>query len=169
MLYHQKNHNYMYISLNLHIGFAMILIQQYTCFKTNFSLLVLGYTLTFDNVNQQQTARHQHRGDPGNARLNMVQGYAAKDRIPSPSKNTAPDPNGIREIPISCMLPSDEELNSIRHEMTIIVMRILSSRMEGFRSVEDEIPKHIKHEFSKESSKKSEIVSTGDQTVYAYV
>ena len=116
----------------------------------------LGYTLCFDNVNQKLTVRHQVR-DKSNKMLNMVQGYAAQDRIPTLHLSDAqPDPDTVLQIPLSSYLPSDLDEALLRSEITVTIMRILGSNIPIFQDLK--MDKHIRHPYQKESSKKSNIV-----------
>ena len=59
----------------------------------------VGYTLTFDNVNHRTVARHQHADEDGNQDINLVQAYAAKERISSSHlSEEPPTPAEIREV-----------------------------------------------------------------------
>jgi hypothetical protein len=62
--------------------------------------ILLGFSICFDNVNQKLTVRHQTR-DRNNKILNMVQAYAAKDRIASIHlDDSIPSPQNILNMPL---------------------------------------------------------------------
>ncbi|XP_069114331.1 LOW QUALITY PROTEIN: uncharacterized protein [Argopecten irradians] len=113
----------------------------------------LGFSICFDNVNQRLTVRHQTR-DKQNRMFNMVQAYAAKDRIPSLHlSDDMPFPEELQNIPLEKFLPTDMDHVDLRSEMTTIVMRILHDHMAMFENLP--VNQHIEHPYYLESTKKS--------------
>lgn len=92
--------------------------------------------------------------------FNMVQAYAARDRIPSLHLSDAmPSHDDIKQIPLETFLPSAIDEIDLRSEMTTIVQRILCTHLAAFRDLKSEINWHLLHQYSRESSKKSTSVS----------
>ena len=73
-----------------------------------------GYTLVFDNVNQKTKARYNSR-EKGNKMLNMVQAYAAVDRVPSMSMDDTPTTqDDISTMSLEPFLPNDNDYEILR-------------------------------------------------------
>jgi hypothetical protein len=63
------------------------------------------------------------------------------------------------DIPLEKFLPSPEDLLEIKSRMVIIVARIIVQEIPFFQKhFTDSVPKHIRHKFWRESSKKSNVV-----------
>ncbi|XP_041357458.1 uncharacterized protein LOC121374422 [Gigantopelta aegis] len=121
----------------------------------------VAYSLCFDNGNQKVTTRHQTR-DRNNTMYNMVQGYAALDRVPTLHlSDDKPLPQDILNIPLSSYLPTDMDEVDLRAEMTTMVIRVLCENLHIFQHLRKEITGHIKHNYSKESSQKSILIPVG--------
>ena len=74
----------------------------------------LCYSIVFDNVNKHMQARSTSRTH-GNTIKNMVQAYAALDRIPSLHlSDEQPTPDQVAGIPIETYLPDDAFRESLR-------------------------------------------------------
>lgn len=85
--------------------------------------------------------------------------YCVENRVPSTYLD-----NDIRkhavEIPIEKFLPSQDDSKEIRNRMSIIVARILVQEIPFFqRHFSECVPKHVRHRFWRESSKKSSVVN----------
>ena len=89
--------------------------------------------------------------------LNMVNAYATLERVGTCGlSNTLPNSEQVAEITVKNLLPMDEDDNLLKDELTIMVTRILSTYMDVFRTTETTWS--IQHQFSEESTHKSEIV-----------
>lgn len=116
------------------------------------------FSVCFDNVNQKTTVRHQTR-DKKNKMFNMVQAYAALDRINTLHlSDEQPSPDDILNIPLFKLLPCELDEVDLRSQMTVLVERILCKRIPFFNEMEDKILWHIPHQYSQLSTKKSEMV-----------
>ncbi|XP_014678940.1 PREDICTED: uncharacterized protein LOC106818780 [Priapulus caudatus] len=121
----------------------------------------LGYSLCFDNVNQRVSVRHQTR-DKTNKQFNMVQAYAAIDRIPSLHlSDEQPSPADISLIPLEQYLPSTTDEAALQQEMSQLIERVLCTNMPFLHDLQSEVAGHIQHEFQQESSAKSQILPLG--------
>ncbi|XP_062611695.1 uncharacterized protein LOC134273511 isoform X2 [Saccostrea cucullata] len=119
------------------------------------------YSICFDNVNQKTTVRHQTR-DKKNKMYNMVQAYAALDRISTLHLSDAsPTPEDVLNIPLERCLPCEMDEVDLRSQLTVLVERILCKRIPFFQGEEDNVLSHIPHQFSQKSSEKSEMVLLG--------
>ena len=118
-----------------------------------------GYSICFDNVNTKITVRHLTK-DKKNKMFNMVQAFAAKDRIASLHlSDEQPSPNVLRDIPFHTYFPTAIDEATLRSEMTVLVTRVISKHLQAFDDVQNSINNHIQHRYSSESAKKSEMVS----------
>lgn len=114
-----------------------------------------AYSLCFDNVNQKTTARHSSSTSQ-NVILNMVQGYAARDRIPTLHLSSEdPSPEFVASISAHTLLPSPSDTEELCTEYKQVISIILTENMPLFRGTErvDE-----EHEYAKESRAKSDLV-----------
>lgn len=117
-----------------------------------------GFSLCFDNVNQKLTVRHQTR-DKNNKMFNMVQAYAARDRIPSNNLNdNIPSPQDILDIPLQSYLPSEKDESDLRSEVKTMIIRTIWEYFPAFHQLHDMIEWNIDHQYSRESAKKSNMV-----------
>ena len=117
----------------------------------------LSYSIVFDNVNQKTHARHQS-DTTRNKMLNMVQAYAAQDRISSLHLPTeTPPPEAILEIPIESYLPNEADIETLRHEFQNEIGKILN---EHFHFIPPNIPDGDKP-FRRESAQRSTMVPLG--------
>ena len=117
----------------------------------------LSYSIVFDNVNQKTHAWHQSHTRK-NHMLNMVQAYAAKDRIVSLHLSCQdPHPDSILEIPPENYLPDDADVEMLRHEFCSAIGNILHQHTGNLppNPPEPEKPFHV------ESSQKSELLPLG--------
>uniref|UniRef100_A0A8W8JTD6 DUF6589 domain-containing protein n=1 Tax=Magallana gigas TaxID=29159 RepID=A0A8W8JTD6_MAGGI len=120
-----------------------------------------GFSLCFDNVNQRTTVRHQTR-DAKNKMFNMVQGYAARDRVPTLHlSDDVPLPERIKAIPLENYLPSEMDEVDLRFELTTIVHRILCEYIPILKPLASAINWHIQHRYSDVSAAKSQLVPIG--------
>ena len=62
-----------------------------------------------------------------------------------------------KEIPISSYFPTLQDADTIRERMTTIVSRILVQHLKYFSA--ENVTRHIAHQYSKESTIKSELVN----------
>ena len=115
------------------------------------------YDITFDNVNQKTRVRHFKR-DVSGKQLNMVQRFATLERIPSGHMSTVePSKEEVLEIPLEAILPSANDEEHLKKELSVIVSRIL---VEQYSCLSDiGVQTNIDHDFLNESKKKSAIVS----------
>ena len=117
---------------------------------------VAYYDITFDNINQKIGVRHHVRGKKSQM-LNMVNAYATLERIGSYGlSNALPRSDDIKHIPISSILPTEDDELCLKEELAVIVGRILSTYLKTFQDVETA---SIPHKFLEESAHKSDIVS----------
>ena len=119
-----------------------------------------GFKICGDNIDKGVHCRHM-RFDRQMQSLHYFHSYAVRDRVDC--SNLADDPPSTtptaRDV-ISKVLPTDEDDTIIHDEFAILVARILCKHMTFFESsYADVVDWHIEHQFSKEMSQKSDVVS----------
>ncbi|XP_071500371.1 uncharacterized protein [Diadema antillarum] len=127
--------------------------------KADISPKPVGFTLVFDNVNQHTRTRCSST-DHSNRQLNLVQCYAAVDRVPCFHLSDAhPSVEEIEAISGDVFLPTMKDIELLRMEYLVTIKRILSTHIPVFKDME--VTEHIPHPHSSETKKKSKIVPLG--------
>ena len=84
---------------------------------------------------------------------------AVQERVPShhleSEKPTAP----ITSLQLGDILPSDADYKQLRSNFIILLARIITTRLEQFKSFSDVVPLHIEHEHSEVMKQKCSVVS----------
>ncbi|XP_065917243.1 uncharacterized protein [Dysidea avara] len=117
-----------------------------------------GFKITIDNVDKNfhpsfQRIHHQTK------LLHCVHMYAAKDRIDLSLYSNAP-PQNVAITPED-ILPSLNDLCSIKEHFKVLVSRILVQQMEKFSTQKKDVLWHIPFLYSEEMSMKSTVVPLG--------
>ena len=99
------------------------------------------------------------RADHQSQSLHYFNMYAVQDRVDlshlsNESRIIDPD-----EIDFSKFLPSAEDYKAIIDNFIVLISRILVKHLPHFSQYASVVPKDIKHKYSKEMSKKSNVVS----------
>ena len=116
-----------------------------------------GYSMVWDNVGKMLKARHQSTTRQNKMML-WALSYAAENRVKTTNLtlNTVVPATSIH---ISNLFPSEGELGSIRMRMKTIVGRIITANIpflkDNFKGC---VPKHLRHKYWREASKKSNVV-----------
>ena len=82
-----------------------------------------------------------------------------KDRLPTAHLEDKPSLPDFSVFDPSMLMPSAEDDKSIQKNFTILISRVLKKNFPFFEKFATGMPKHIKHKYYKELSKKSEVVS----------
>ena len=116
-----------------------------------------GYAFVIDNV--QWLAHAGHAGKENKNKMHLVcNGYAAKNRV-SCRHLTDEVTKKASEIPLTDILPSQADFESLKERMEVIVQRILVKNLKCFEEVAEAVEQHIPHQYSAESAQKTECVS----------
>ena len=120
--------------------------------------LCLCYKLVGDNIDKKVKPRDM-RADHQSQSLHYFNMYAVQDRVDlshlsNESRITDPD-----EIDFSKFLPSAEDYKAIIDNFIVLISRILVKHLPHFSQYASVVPKDIKHKYSKEMSKRSNVVS----------
>ena len=120
-----------------------------------------GYKLVFDNLDKNVKPRHM-RTDNQTKSLHFVQSYATRDRVDfSRYSNEAPT-----EVNAFDVLPTEEDYKSLKADFSTLVSRMMVEHIPFFSTDFKGLPvKHIPHQYSREMSTKSEIVSDNNTLV----
>ncbi len=117
-----------------------------------------GIKIVGDNIDKHVKPREM-RHDVQAQSLHYFNSYAVKDRLPTAQledKSSLPD---FSSFDPSKLMPSTADDKLIQKNFTILISRILKKNLPFFEKFATGVPKHIKHKFYKELSKKSEVVS----------
>ena len=115
-----------------------------------------GYKLVFDNIDKTVKPRHM-RIDSQTKSLHYVQAYAVKDRIDYSCE--ASERNRDSEVNLYDILPSAHDYQKLKNNFAVHVSRVITSHLDFFKEdFKGLSQQHIQHKYSKEMSKKSEIV-----------
>ena len=123
--------------------------------------LLFGYKIVGDNIDKNVRPRYA-RQDNNTLSLHCYHSYAVRDRV-SVSGLSDKVPNlrntPLLSIPVTDVLPSPTDEKNIKHNIVILVSRLLVEHLKHFNeNYSDVVEGHIKHDFYEEMSKKSEIV-----------
>ena len=123
------------------------------CLHPFFSFKIVG-----DNIDK--TIKPQHEtGQHHNQSLHYFHSYAVKDRCGVSQLHDNLCKPDVSTIDTNVVLPSDEDLEILRGNMTILMGRVVRKRCTFFKKNLSHIKPHIEHQFSKEMAKQSEVVS----------
>ena len=134
-------------------------IQEASCTDLSSSAgRLYGMKLVADNVDKTVKPRYM-RVNKRNISMHFMHVYAVQDRISLQNLSETPPPIPI-EPELNEILPSKSDDMELSELFGIHVSRILATHMPFFlENFKDAVSWHISHEFSKEMSKKSEVVS----------
>ena len=65
----------------------------------------------------------------------------------------------IKKLPLQTFIPSVTDCEHLLQEFVVLVARVVVKQFSAFKFLEDVVPQHIPHEYSKLMATKSEIVS----------
>lgn len=105
-----------------------------------------------DNVDTHRSVR-DHRIDHHGKLVHMYSLLAVQGRVSSSDQSTTP--TDLSLIPTSAFLPTKDDVQAIKLNLTIQVARILSTYIECLAPLKKVVPAHILHKYSEEMSKKS--------------
>ncbi|XP_062602465.1 uncharacterized protein LOC134264190 [Saccostrea cucullata] len=119
-----------------------------------------GYCLVWDNVGKMVRVSRQS-SERQNKMLLWALSYCVENRIATCHMNDQIVTRAI-DIPLEKFLPRQADFKEVRQRMTVIVARIIVQEIPFFKEhFMDCVPKHIRHKFWRESSKKSNVINLG--------
>lgn len=116
------------------------------------------YKLVGDNIDKNVRPREM-RSDNQTRSLHYFHTYALRDRLDlSDVSNKAPATD-IAHMQVEALLPSASDKATMIKHFSILIARVLSKYIPYFEKLKC-LERHIRHEFSNQMSKKSEVVSS---------
>ena len=110
-----------------------------------------------DNVNKKHKRRDERSNNKGEM-LNMVSILASKSRTPAPSLSHSGTMGRVSDLSPSVFLPTSDDVESVKSNLVIIVSRVLTQYISALSPLKKSIEQHIRHRYSTEMSRKSEVV-----------
>ena len=140
---------YQNLSINIQLNFIL-----YVCglFKPD-----PGYSLCWDNVQIESTARHQS-SERTNKVILCANAYAVKNRVSFRNLDGFTNTIKAKDIPLYAFLPNQDDYDALRIRMETLVARILTKHVGCFKKYAHLVNHHVEHEYSHESRMKSETV-----------
>ena len=120
--------------------------------------LSLSFKLVGDNLDKSVRPRHE-TVDQHLKSLHFFHMYAVRDRFDSSSLADDPALCDVENCDVTAILPSLEDDTVLRSHASVLAARIIRKRFKFFSENVIPVTRHIKHKYSKEMSKKSEVVS----------
>lgn len=110
-----------------------------------------------DNVNKKHKRRDERSNNKGEM-LNMVSILASKSRTPAPSLSHSGMMSRVSDLSPSVFLPTCDDVDRVKSNLVIIVSRVLTLYISSLSPLKKSIEQHIRHRYSTEMSRKSEVV-----------
>ncbi len=127
---------------------------------TSGSNVLATYKLVGDNIDKNiKPSARDMRSDHQTRSLHYFHAYGVRDRIDLSQFEDSPSLPSLKEINIHEILPSTLDTTCIRSNFCVLIARILKKYMPFFKQFGKGAVKRIRHEYSCEMGKKSEIVS----------
>ena len=116
------------------------------------------YQIIGDNVDLKQKASQQSLDGAG-ADHHWFHTCAVLDRVDGIDLDVDEPQADITSLPLQMFLPSAVDCDSLKKEFAVLLSRTLTDKLHFLHPYQSCIPNHIPHQYSAESSKKSDIVS----------
>ena len=107
-----------------------------------------------DNVDKKKGVRDV-RSDHQSKMHNMYSLLAVKGRVAVPDEGDTEKGN-LKSFSPSSFLPNKDDVLAIRHNLKVLVARILCKYISCLSPLSKQVPAHINHEHSEDMAKKSE-------------
>lgn len=117
-----------------------------------------GYKIVGDNLDKNVKPRNQTLERQTHS-LHYFNCYAVHDRLNLSTYSDDPPDIDLTTLDTNTMLPSQEDLDGLIHNMAIIAGRIVHKYIPAFAEIPHLSQQHIKHPYSKQMSSKSTVVS----------
>ena len=126
-----------------------------------------GFKIVGDNIDKTVHSRHQTIDSPTQS-LHYFNSYAVQDRIDLSSYSDTTPAINLEAVSMDILLPTEDDLRDLQSCFAIHIARVLTRHLSSFSAFADVVPAHIKHKYSTEMAKKSNVVSR-DVTHHSYV
>lgn len=91
--------------------------------------------------------------------LHWFQMYGVSHRVTGDHLADEEPKASVEHLPISTWMPSDADCTKLREEFRTLAARIVISQLPQFKWLKSVMPENIPHQYSKELTAKSELVS----------
>lgn len=116
------------------------------------------FKIVGDNVDKSIKPR-QETSDDHTKSLHYFHSFAVQDRCDMSSFNDDPCLCDVNDGDVCVVLPNEDDNATIRKNVTVLVSRVLRKHFTFFQNNVGPIIRHIPHQYSKEMSQKSNVVS----------
>lgn len=110
-----------------------------------------------DNINKKRKRRDE-RSESKSEMLNMYSILTSKSRTPAHSLSHNGRVSKVSDLTTSSFLPSQRDIEIVKANLVVIISRVLTQYVAGLSPFHKSIEQHIRHGYSVEMSKKSEVV-----------
>lgn len=117
-----------------------------------------GFKFVGDNIDKTVRPRHQTT-DLRTQSLHYFNSYAVEDRIDFSSYSDVAPSVDADTISMDILLPAQDDLQNLHAHFAIHIARVLTHHLSSFSPFADVVPAHIKHKYSTNMAKKSNVVS----------
>ena len=127
-----------------------------------------GVQMIGDNVDLRQLPSHQtlERRSKDHHWFHMV---AVRDRAVGGGVSTTQPMAMVKDLELHTFLPTISDCIKLNEEFVTLIARVLTDRLPAWKCLQECVPAHISHEFSKEMANKSEIVGTACVVDYPFL
>ena len=117
-----------------------------------------GFKVVGDNIDKTVRPRHETMKHHSQS-LHYFHSYAVRDRVDLSLFSDEPTQVDMHAYVPELLLPSQEDLQHMLQNFTVLITRVLVGYMPCFEKFSDKIVKHIPHKFTSEITKKSHVVN----------
>ena len=110
-----------------------------------------------DNVDLREQPSHQTLDRRGKDHhwFHMI---AVKDRVVDGDISVTQPSAMVKDLELHTFLPTIDDCIKLNSEFIVLIARVLTDRFTAWKDLQDCVPAHIPHKFSKEMAMKSDIV-----------
>ena len=131
--------------------------SPYTTVTSEIDSKCNTFQIVMDNLNINQKARHK-TSENNNKVHNLTHSIAVQDRVASDGLDEVHPQADILSVPDEAFIPSVEDHHALYSDLKHLIQRTLVDFIPAFSEYKDVVQYHIDHEYSKESTKKSNVV-----------
>lgn len=110
-----------------------------------------------DNIDKKQYVRDL-RSDHEGEMLHMFSMIAGRSRTPAPEMPFSGQLSQLAGTPTAYFLPNNSDVEAVKQNLIVLVGRILTEYFPALVPFSKVVPKHIRHKYSAEMSRKSDVV-----------
>lgn len=117
-----------------------------------------SFEIVMDNLNMVQKTRHKTL-ETGNKTHNLTHSIAVQHRVTDNTKDATLPQADILSVHNEAFVPNHEDYEALYADFKVLIQRTLVEHIPALKDYHDLVEFHIPHPYSKESSKKSNVVS----------